>query len=44
MIDADDRRVLAQLATLLISLVLVAIVIAATLGLAWNVFEFVRGF
>jgi hypothetical protein len=41
-IDADDRRVLAQLATLLISLVLGAIVIAAVAGLAWNVFEFMR--
>jgi len=42
MIDAEDRRVLAQALALLIVLTVGVITVAAAMGLAWNVFEFMR--
>jgi hypothetical protein len=44
MIDSEDRRVLAQVATILILGVLSIIVFAAACGIAVNVFEAARRF
>lgn len=44
MFDADDRQVLAQGAVVIVALVLAVVVFAAAAGLAWNVFDFMRGF
>ncbi len=44
MIDTEDRRVLAQGTALLVSVALTVIIMAAVFGLAWNVFDFMRGF
>jgi hypothetical protein len=42
MTDADDRRALAQGFIALFLLVIAFICLAATAGIAWNVFEFMR--
>jgi len=41
-IDADDRKVLAQWAILLVAAVIVLIVAAGALGIAFSVFEVTR--
>ena len=44
MFDADDRQALAQVLVIAALFVVGVVLLAFALGLAWNVFEFMRGF
>ena len=44
MFDAEDREIVAQAAIWMVAVLLTVVMFAAAVGLAWNVFEFMRGF